>query len=451
MALRNQTRQALLELAKALLTPSSQTDSLPGSLVMIGPQVVPDSGSDEQMQGACLTDREADLYLRALHLLEQDEAVEHLKPTTLSESLSDFAYNVWSAPTQGSPSVRKRVEGFIASLARPLAEYDVAFTVDHITLGEQTLTVGEVQFQEFTREMAHAWGFVETNEHDKALLSEALGKVLGIVTVSAGTQEKAVERARQLLDRALSMLRVCCSFLLLGALYDESLLQKRGQFYIVRNRSQERNRAGVGWQRGFSPLDLHLTEKTGVKVAESIASLESIHDGTIANPLRDALLRSLEWIGTSTTREQYDHKVVDLCTALESVLTTLSDRRKGEAVALRSMLLSIAVNAGFTHPGRICRLYEMRSRIVHGSEVGMCGKADCVTLYSTARKAVWDAIALNAMEGTIKRPYDLVQLLETPDRVQAAADWLRRWDDPDSGRVLDYAEQVLAGNSSSNL
>ena len=51
MALRNQTRTALIELTKALHTPSAQTDSVRGSLVMIGPKVGPDSEPDEADAG----------------------------------------------------------------------------------------------------------------------------------------------------------------------------------------------------------------------------------------------------------------------------------------------------------------------------------------------------------------------------------------------------------------
>ena len=445
MTLRSDTRQALFDLAQAMSAGQQCPESPLESLVMIGPRVEPEGASEDQMKGVCLTGLHADLYMRTRHLLEQDEGVEHLNSNTLQEALSDFVCGLYSSPSSNSGYLRQRVNEFVETVARPLMQYEVAFSIDHITFGTKIFTLGEVQFQEFTEDLARDWGFLDTVERDDAFLNRALGKAMGLVTVYAGSREKAVERCRQLFDRALNTFRVCCSSLVLGAFNDESLLQSRGELYMTRNKSQ--GWLGTGWHRNFSPLPLHLNEAAAITIAESISRLQPLYNETISGSLRDALLRCLEWTGTSTTREQYDHKIVDLSTALESVLTTRSDGRKGEAIALRYMLLSIAVNESFLHPGDLYRLYELRSRVVHGSGVGVCRKADYYTLRSAAHNTISYTIAFCATQESINRPHDLIRLLESPDRLQAAVAWLGNSGDADTEKVLTYAKGRLNGQS----
>ena len=67
-----------------------------------------------------------------------------------------------------------------------------------------------------------------------------------------------------------------------------------------------------GAARGFRPVSLDLAAPWTESTRDFIGRLGPLYDGTIEVKLRDALLRSLEWIGISITRESYDHKIVDL-------------------------------------------------------------------------------------------------------------------------------------------
>ena len=160
--------------------------------------------------------------------------------------------------------------------------------------------------------------------------------------------------------------------------------------------------------------------------------------------LRDALLRSLEWTGMSITHESYDHKIVDLCTGLEAVLTTVDDPRKGEAIAFRFMLLSTALGRPFCPPGVLYDLYERRSRVVHGAALGECGKNDYLQLRLAAKQAVLNIIELDRAQGPIDRPSHLIRLLETRGHMKETIAWLEGCQDNATRKVTEYAKLRLS-------
>ena len=153
----------------------------------------------------------------------------------------------------------------------------------------------------------------------------------------------------------------------------------------------------------------------------------------------------------SITRESYDHKIVDLCTALEAVLTTKSDGRKGEAIAFRTMLLSIAIDEPFPYPRDAYRLYDLRSQVVHGAALGACGENDYLQLRLIAQKAALNAITFIGIQGEINQPSQLIKLLESRERMEKAIAWLEGCQDAITRKVTKYAKSRLLPSGAGRL
>jgi len=113
-----------------------------------------------------------------------------------------------------------------------------------------------------------------------------------------------------------------------------------------------------------------------------------LDEARLPKPLRNRLLRALEWMGDSVMRARVDDKIVDLCTALETLLATKQDRMKGEAITLRMMLLSDLLQELSYLPHQILEIYEKRSSIVHGSERDISTHDD----YKIMRRIVIDVL-----------------------------------------------------------
>lgn len=96
----------------------------------------------------------------------------------------------------------------------------------------------------------------------------------------------------------------------------------------------------------------------------------------------------MEWFGVNITREYRDHQVVDLCTVLEDVLPTIDDGINGEVTALRSMLLSVALDRPSTEPQEVYSHYQLRSRVFHRADLEVSGENDYIKLRSLAERVL---------------------------------------------------------------
>ena len=441
MTVSQSTRKSIDDLAKAIVEGLEKDYSMPGAVVLKTSSPVPDIEGNEP-NGLFLIGREARLFQKALGSLQNDPAVEHLTRANLSEALIALAQDLESnrPRTKSGSALRQRINNFVSDLARPLIRFEVAFSIESVTFPMETLTFGDVVFREFTLEVAEEWGFPKATSLSRKMHDKLVGQPVGIVTVDAGSSKKAAERAQESLERALNTLRFCIGSITRTPVWDSQLLQRRGQFRAIREVSPQKKFVSTGGGRTSTPIDLEFAESLAGSTAEFMRQLAPIYDGTIQARLRDALFRSIEWIGTSITRESYDHKVVDLCTALEAALTTINDGRKGQAIALRSMLLSMAVDEPFFDPRELYVLYKLRSRVVHGAALGECGENDYIKLRQMAERVVLNIIKLNSTQREINRPWALIGFLESPERVDEALTWLVRWQDDDTKAVADYAK-----------
>ena len=446
MPVSQRTRAKIEGLAKAIIEgPETEHPSPhPGWAVFktSDPFADPKDGSSEEL---FLIGIQARLYQEALQTLEDDEAVEHLTRANLDEALFSLVRDL--DPTRpGKPNqsaTRQRVRDFFSDLVVPPTHYQVAFSVENINLNDASLTIGDVVFRKFTQELAQEWEFDKAGGLFRETLVGIIGLPVGIVTVEGREIRKTAERAQALFERALNTLRVCVGSITRTKTWDRELLQRRGQFRVIRETSPEQRLISTGGGPITAPIDFVLTPPLLNSTHEFISKLAPLYDGTIQCRFRDALLRCIEWTGVSITREHRDQQVVDLCTALEAALTTIDDGRKGEAIALRSMLLSVALGQSFTDPQEVYSLYVLRSRVVHGAALGVSGENDYIKLRSLAERVLIGVLELNEASGPFRRPIDLIRCLEEKVRLEQALDWLNPWQDNATKAVAAYARERL--------
>ena len=442
MTLQDSTRSKLDALAVAIISgQSDDTSVMHGAYAIImTPRYDPEC-VDNLSEGLSLFGETAKLYQEVESVLADDSAVEHLTRAALRDALASFALSLDTNRQQvrGRRARSEQIDQFVASVARPLSHYQAAFSVDGVHFdNDDSLSIGDVEFRKFTVDFAENWGLEFTDEQSTLPIDEIIDAPVGIVKVRAGTRDKALERGEESLDRALNALRTAIGWFPPSLIYDSQLRQRRGGLRVVKQLEPE-TLLWRGWSGTREAVDIKLSGLLLESANDFAERLRPLYDNSIEIKLRDALLRSLDWVGTSITRENYDHKVVDLCTALEAILTTIADPRKGEAVALRIMLLSMALGKGSIHPGQMHKFYELRSDIVHGAALGECGRSDYQTLRTIAEKSILNVIELNSNQGPFSRPFDVITYLETPDRLENATLWLDQWTDDNTAEVARYA------------
>jgi len=331
----------------------------------------------------------ADQYWQCLRRLlreGEDGELEHLPQRDIQRSFWRLVCNTWLVrATVRPPSLSATVEGFIAAHRRPQEAWEVLWEINDLTT-EESFTVADVEFFAFEGAAAERWR--RPQGHLWREVEEAfLGRTFARATVQAGTKEKALLRGKAVIDDALNLLRV----VLTGAnlIPDQQLLQQRGLHYYA-GISNDPKSSHAGGQRGFEPYSLGIGGELRNFLRERVADLEIAFDRRRSPKLREPILRSLLWVGSSIAREDLDDKVVDLCTALECVLSLKGDVRKAEAMAVRYMLLGIAIDehSYVVHPLDIYHLYLLRNDIIHGSARRVCGKKDNDDLQYVALDAI---------------------------------------------------------------
>lgn len=231
--------------------------------------------------------------------------------------------------------------------------------------------------------------------------------------------------------------------------WDEQLLQKRGRYHAVQavdaspSEPTGWERGLSGWDRGYTPIDLKIDGPLLASTSEMAIKLQPLFDKAAPVRLRERLLRALEWIGTSVTREHYDDKVVDLCTALECLLTGKDDPKKGEAISLRMMLLARELELGFVHPGIPYGLYGLRPEVVHGSAIGACGRSDYATLRHVALDVLLRLLELSQSKSSMTRISQVIKVIENEPNLVWTINWLKKQGDPISKTPATYAPERL--------
>ena len=405
-----------------------------------------------------------DLYSSALDALEKDRVCEHIDRRTIDTELATLAYDL----LQDQAAMKKRnvyqqcLNRFFSAIIRPLSTYEVIFRLEGVKkLPPDPLTIGNVAFQEFSQELARL-DRPDANAY-REKTDEFIGQPVSIVKVEAGSTPKAVERAREYCERALNTLRFCIFVPnRFWAIQDIELLQRLGEDYLIRKINPETSPLAYGWKRGFRRLDRDISERSDEMIRLLLQRLTPLYDGSIPPKLRDRLLRSIQWISTSITRESYDDKVIDLCTAMETMLTTRDDPKKGEAITIRSMLLAMTPpeNGNTIHlnwlmgvstserwcipPKTIYGLYGKRSEIVHGSSLGVCVESDYTALRLQTAYTVLSIIELVQSEKTITDIHAVFQELESRERLEKAACQLEKQPGRDMAKLAEYARERLA-------
>ena len=449
MSIDNSTRNKIESFAHAVVEEpdGANTEGVRGTYVLRTPGFSEIStnafalNTDDITGHISLWGKPADLYLETLDALRLDSAVDRLTPAQLQDDFDNFTIELLSVRnTQASNqhAATRLMRAFIERISQPLDGYEVVFGIDNITLGSNSFSIGNVEFRTFESAYAQEWCENSLDEILPNVIYNALiGQSIGLVKVEAGTYQKAIERSSEEIDHALNVLRVAIGSHRPGLIYDFQLMQKRKNHYLAKEICS--NGVEVGTRFDTDAMCIDFSGALADSTKEFLNELDSLNDGTIQGRLKDALLRSLAWVGTSITREEHDHKIVDLCTALESALTTKDDRSKGEAIALRMMLLSMALGKMFPRPRTLYEFYEKRSNVVHGSKLGECGESDYRTLRTTTETVILNILDLLGREPNITTPFKLIGHLQSHDRLKEAICWLICWQDKGTTEIAKYA------------
>ena len=304
------------------------------------------------------------------------------------------------------------VERFSDRWKRPLSKFEVIYAVDHLAVGQEPITLLDVEF------------FVPT---DETMVERHIPKseiegwndeegtlTLAVARVEAASRDIAFQAGRERLERAINLLRVSVLCGLSGRIATDELLQfKVSGHYIVRPITDGESPWWMwGMHRPFGPLVDEMGD--GIRRGIDRMSLQVLSD--CPEDIRNRILQSIYWISRSATHESDDHKIVDLCTALEILLLPEETfvRNKGTVIALRYNLLLRGI--GLT-PSAVKWMYDRRNDVVHGSPLPVVGPRDIRDLRSVCYSTVDQIIRVSACQPNVMTLEGLIATVETEEKL----------------------------------
>lgn len=388
-----------------------------------------------------LSGQERDSLYSCLKELRADSTTEYLSNEQLKDRLWKLACEICldtSSYNTASKQLTKAQE-FLSTLCQPVKQYEVMFRIENLDMADEQIEIWGSQLKKYSAEELHEWGLKTTMLTRKAL-EEFKNQTLITVNESGTNPNLVHERARK---SARFKLRVLQSYLSGHEfVQDEQLLFELSELATVKDLQTDKI-VSVNWSRARRAIPLQF----GMGLESYIT--EETYDYAIIKQLqpriKEIVERAIYWIAQAIFEEAFDLKISALCTAMETLLTTRDDRRKGEAIAYRMVLLEALLKDDIRHPGEVLWLYELRSLVVHGSRLNETSESEYQTLLRDARKTLRNYINIANRENLAK-PAKLFRILETSNHAKMLIDWLDNFTDEHSTQVKEALRQARAAH-----
>jgi hypothetical protein len=221
---------------------------------------------------------------------------------------------------------------------------------------------------------------------------------------------------------------------------NEQLLFSLSENYLIRKKDESKM-IGPGWKKSFSPIEFDYEEQFKKLTQKANKHYDLIDN--LSEELRNCVKRTIIWIGKAVSEEDYDLKTAFLCTALETLLTTKSDSRKGERIAYRTALLKRHFRNSITHPRNILWLYLLRNDVIHGSKIGIASKAEYHSLLRLSREML-DYYILLANQNSLKKRTGVIKFLTDSIYAKELLNWLKLFPDEHSSEITKVLKEDIS-------
>ncbi len=128
-------------------------------------------------------------------------------------------------------------------------------------------------------------------------------------------------------------------------------------------------------------------------------------------------------------------------------MTTISDEEKGKTLAYRMLLLNFHVEKPFTDPVKVLLIYELRSKIVHGSEMGIASHHEYLIMKHVAIETLRYSLEIVRKEG-LRKHDKFIKAIESYNEREKVLDWLEEQGDKKSLKIRDQMKQNRVQQSS---
>jgi hypothetical protein len=401
---------------------------------------VPEQAAPEVFQEQAITfsGDEKRLLNETYGALRSDKGTEHLEERKLNEKFTNLLAEVLENKEEfkNPAKLNSRIDEFLAEIVKPEEDYRVMFRVINLETKLAETQFWDCVVASYNREQLIAWGF-DPEKNYPVRVESFEGQNLIIVSAKGTNTTDVVKRARV---NATRRLRVLQNYLKEEFIHDEQLFFELSKEYAVRKEATGK----IGWGRDNknSPITYKYSDTLVERIGEANEDFERIKK--FPPNIRDLIERTLHWIGMAISEIDPDVKVSFLSTALETLLTTKADARKGEKIAYRGYLLGQEVGSDdYYMPQEILGVYEKRSTVVHGSGISIASRKDYWLMLNFAQATLKNFIQFVG-EHKLTKPMGVFTKLLQSEHVPPLLQWLEEaFVDDDSKSIAGSLKEDL--------
>ncbi len=338
-------------------------------------------------QGLTYTGKEKQQLYETYRALSRDKGTEHLEERKLNEAFTGLLAEVLERKDEfkNPAKLNSRIDGFLAEIVKPEEDYRVMFRIINMKA-----KVAETQFWDcvvasYDRKQLVAWGF-DPKSKDPIGVKTFQNQNVIVVNAKGTNVAEVVKRARV---GARRRLRVLQHYLKEEFIHDEQLRFELSEEWAAKKEATSKIYWGLNNENSPIAYDYanSLVERIGV-ANEDFERIKKFPPN-----MQEIIERALHWIGMAISEIDLDLKVAFLSTALETLLTTKEDGRKGEKIAYRGYVLGREVKSDdYQMPQNVLEVYVKRSTVVHGSGISVASRKDYWLMLEFAQSTLKDFI-----------------------------------------------------------
>ncbi len=292
---------------------------------------------------------------------------EHREQEDLADELFR-AVNGYKRRLDESPRPKPKVLAaeFLDSLAQPPLNWQGFLGLRHLDLPSGTV-VGQVRFLRADEEE----GLAETFSR----FGENAPRTVCTVSVVAGTDNIALERARRDAESALALVRQKVLHGFGAKMYPEQIAFSLTGHWAWKQDGRF-DRSGW-WLVDRRPIEMDLSGQP--EWLNGLLEMSKRRESLSAS-LRERVDTGLDWLDTSARTETWRIKLPAVYSAMESLLVPEDSGRKAGAVTVRSVAVHAALEEGFFDPLETVQGYLWRSKLIHGAPTQDVNETELVAL-----------------------------------------------------------------------
>lgn len=446
----DQLRRKLEKSLKAIIlandnAPLTATDRLFHRTGVIPEDLYTDESRKQRWITLDLSGLDYQNFLEVLELLELDPASEFLSKAERQERLWHLFCDAYlnRKTYTGAKQQEDRIDAFLSDVRRSLRDYEVLIPVEHFTIVDGTLALWDFKLEKITHESLGARGVDVNTCIIEGFFQNRTESTTMIISEKGTSPKHACERARNKAILNLKIMQVYYSYS--RTVNEQQLLFQMSEFAIVRDVAASTDVLTSRKTRRI-PYGLKASLQTDWLTEKANAHYRVVNNLPVK--LKSAFKRAVYWMGASIDEGDPDRKIIALSTALESILCTRSDGRKGEVAAYRMCILCAHADRPWIWPQKVLEIYEVRSAVVHGSQLERATQSDASTMAYVMRD-VLDCFVEVVNEHKLKKPADLFRLLETSSKATEFLRFLEERRDDASQQIADALKASMARHSKS--